>query len=455
MNTATMSEIMHHAPVVVCGMIGHTADGKSTTSKKLSGKATEQHSKEMEHGSTMKLGYTNVKIFKCAVCPKPKCYKAGPSSVKDLNCEYCDEVMELVQHISLVDCPGHWKLTSTMLSGTCIMDYTILIESIQNKSIPAPQTWEHMVATSVAGIECAVVCLNKIDTLSTGEIRSKIESKVNTLKDFLVKFDYKKEIIPMSAVFGVNINVLCEYLVNLKGKNRNFETYAKMIGIRSFDINKQRQLNKGSDLKGGTLGGSLTQGILKVGDIVKIYPGYTKSVGTDSSRIKLADGTTKNITFNEWKYCPIEAQVISIHSELESLEKAYPGSLIGVQLDIDPALSRNDNLVGNVMVPSEAVHDVKVVDKLELTITYIFPDISTGNPKKLNIEIGEYLKIHVNANEVRGIVNKYRESKKRIVLILDTPIAISETDKIVISDNKSINILGMCKINNYDECKNI
>jgi translation initiation factor 2 subunit 3 len=445
---------MHHAPVVVCGMIGHTADGKSTTSKKLSGKATEQHSKEMENGSTMKLGYTNVKIFQCPECPKPKCYKAGPSSVKDLNCEYCDTEMELVQHISLVDCPGHWKLTSTMLSGTCIMDYTILVESIQNKSIPAPQTWEHMVATSTAGIECAVVCLNKIDTLGTGDIRQKIESKINTLKEFLVKFNYEKEIIPMSAVFGVNIDVLCEYLVNLKGKNRNFDTYAKMIGIRSFDINKQKQLTKGSDLKGGTLGGSLTQGVLKIGDVVKIYPGYTKSIGSDTFQIKVKGGSTKNIAVNDWRYSPIEARVISINSESENLEKAYPGSLIGVQLDIDPALSRNDNLVGNVMVLGEALHDVKVVDKLDLTITYIFPDISTGQPKRVNIELGESLKIHVNANEITCVVNKYRESKKRVVLILDKPVAISSSDKIVISDAKSINIIGICKIENYDECKN-
>ena len=453
--STTISEIMHSAPVVICGMIGHTADGKSTTSKKLSGKVTEQHSKELELGSTMKLGYTNVKIFKCTECPSPKCYSSGPSSLKELNCEHCGTNMDLVQHISLVDCPGHWKLTSTMLSGTCIMDYTILVESIQNKSIPAPQTWEHMVATSIAGIECAAVCLNKIDTLGMNSIKTKIESKIDVLKQFLTKFGCERKIIPMSAVFGVNLDVLCEYLANLKGKERNFNTYAKMIGIRSFDINKQKQLTKGSDLKGGTLGGSLTQGVLKVGDIVQIYPGYAKVVGKTSMGIKISDGTKKPITLNEWRYCPLEAEVISIHSETESLETAYPGSLIGIQLDIDSALSRNDQLVGNVMVSNGVVHDVKVVDKLELIITYIFPDSTTGNPKTLNIEPGEYLKIHVNANEVRGVVNKYKKSKKKIILLLDNPVAISDTDKIVISDDKSVNIIGMCKINNYDECKRI
>jgi len=451
--SATISNIMHSAPVVVCGMIGHTADGKSTTSKKLSGKATEQYSKELELGSTMKLGYTNVKIFKCSECPAPKCYGSGPSSLKELNCEHCGTSMELVQHISLVDCPGHWKLTSTMLSGTCIMDYTILVESIQNKSIPAPQTWEHMVATSIAGIECATVCLNKIDTLGSGSIKPKIESKINTLKTFLSKFGYEKEIIPMSAVFGVNLDVLREYLANLKGKERNFDTYVKMICIRSFDINKQRQLYTGSELKGGTLGGSLTQGTLKIGDVVQIYPGYTKSNETTDIKIKTNDGTKKTIAFNEWKYCPLEARVISIHSETETLTTAHPGCLIGIQLDIDPALSRNDNLVGNVVVSKDSTHDIKVVDKLELLFTCIFPDIATGEPKKFNIEPGQYLKIHVNANEVRCIVDKYKKSKKKIILLLDNPVAISPTDKIVISDDTSMNIIGMCKINNYDECK--
>lgn len=44
-----------------------------------------------------------------------------------------------------------------------------------------------------------------------------------------------------------------------------------MLIIRSFDVNKSGEERK--NLKGGVVGGSITQGLLKVGDLVEIRPG--------------------------------------------------------------------------------------------------------------------------------------------------------------------------------------
>lgn len=55
---------------------------------------------------------------------------AYPSHMKDIvECENkeCKSVMELVKHISFVDCPGHDILMSTMLTGAAVMDCAILL----------------------------------------------------------------------------------------------------------------------------------------------------------------------------------------------------------------------------------------------------------------------------------------------------------------------------------------
>ena len=48
-----------------------------------------------------------------------------------------------------------------------------------------------------------------------------------------------------------------------------------MIVIRSFDINKPGTSIE--DLKGGIAGGSILQGVLKVGDDIEIRPGIIES----------------------------------------------------------------------------------------------------------------------------------------------------------------------------------
>lgn len=48
-----------------------------------------------------------------------------------------------------------------------------------------------------------------------------------------------------------------------------------MIVIRSFDINKPgTQID---DLKGGIAGGSILQGVLKIGDDIEIRPGIVET----------------------------------------------------------------------------------------------------------------------------------------------------------------------------------
>ena len=441
-----IKEYMKQQPVINIGMIGHVANGKSSIVKKLTGKATQAFSSEKERNITIRLGYANAKIYKCNSCTPPLCYDSTPSNIYEKKCQYCNNNMELVTHVSFVDAPGHHLLTSTMLSGTCVMDYTILVESITNSTIPSCQTWEHMIATNIVGLENGLVCLNKIDMIPT---KQKITSTINKLKVSIKDFGIDKNIIPISPIFDINMNVICEYIANLKIKEKNFDTYPIMICIRSFDANKPQKINNSNNIKGGIVGGSLIQGSFNIGDEIIIYPGYIEK---DSIR---QEYKFKNETFfyYDWKYYPIKTKILSINSEKELLQTVIPGGLVGIQLDVDPGFTRDDKLVGNMLLSKDTEHGFQVCDKIKIIIDNVFPDIKTKDKKKIKLYKGFKIKLNIYSHETSGFIIKYNEIKKHISIILDNPVIINiNSTKVILSDIKTNNILAKCSIINIRIC---
>ncbi|EOB12489.1 Eukaryotic translation initiation factor 2 subunit gamma, partial [Nosema bombycis CQ1] len=102
-----------------------------------------------------------------------------------------------------------------------------------------------------------------------------------------------------------------------------------MVIIRSFDINKPG--TSIPNLSGGVVGGSLVTGCLNLNDEIEIRPGLISK---------------KDKTFT----CqPFITRVVSLKTEDNPLEVAYPGGLIGVGTEIDPFFCKSDRLVGQVM----------------------------------------------------------------------------------------------------------
>merc|ERR1712167_532765 len=82
-------------------------------------------------------------------------------------------------------------------------------------------------------------------------------------------------VIPISAQHRCNIDVICEQLVKkIPIPKRDFTSPAKLTVIRSFEVN--RPGSNLDDIKGGIAGGSITQGVLKVGLEIEIRPGILK-----------------------------------------------------------------------------------------------------------------------------------------------------------------------------------
>lgn len=420
-----INETMENQPILNIGIIGHVANGKSTFVERISNEKTQRFSDEKVNNITIKLGYANAKIYKCPSCPKPVCYQSTESSFYQHLCKRCNKECKLITHISFADCPGHHSYMATMLNGTCVMNYAIVIESATNDKIPQIQTMEHFEITQESNIPIALVCLNKLDLMI--KQKNKVPNIIERMNDFVESCNCNKiPIVPISGTLGVNIDVILEYIANMQIPKKILTKNFKMTVIRSFNINREKTLIK--DLKGGVIGGSILNGIIEIGDELMIYPGYT---------VKNTNGDTN------WYYSPLKSRALSIHSGKINLKYAITGGLIGIQLDIDSAFTTNDGLVGNMIYPKDK--QVKVYEEIKLKY------------KKLTRKLTEYIsnysskftqedKIQINANSNNISCKIKNINKDYIELVLDEPICLEEGDFITISkireNNTDIDIFG-------------
>lgn len=418
-----ISETMENQPIFNIGIIGHVANGKSTFVERVTNEKTQRFSDEKVNNITIKLGYANAKIYKCPTCPKPMCYQSTESSFYQHLCKRCNKECKLITHISFADCPGHHSYMATMLNGTCVMNYAILVESATNDKIPQIQTMEHFEIAQESNIPISLICLNKLDLMI--KQKNKVPDIIERMNDFVESCGHDKiPIVPISGTIGVNIDVVLEYIANMQIPKKNLTKDFKMTIIRSFNINREKTPIK--DLKGGVIGGSILNGVIEIGDDLVIYPGYVS---------KNTEGDT-NLC-----YSPLKTKALSIHSGKTNLKYAITGGLIGIQLDIDSAFTTNDRLIGNMIYPKDK--QVKVYEEIKLKY------------KKLTRKLTEYISnysskftqednLQINANSVNISCKIKNIDKEHIELVLNEPICLEEGDYLTISKigDNNIDIFG-------------
>jgi len=381
------------------GTIGHVDHGKSTLVKALTGTFPDTHSEELKRGITIRLGYADTDIRYCPKCPDDKKWTTSAS------CPVCGEETIIKRRISFVDAPGHEVLMATLLTGAAIFDGAILVIAA-NEICPQAQTREHLAAMDAVGIQNIIIVQNKVELVTEEEALENYEAIKKFVKGTVAE---GAPIIPMSAVHGANLDILIKTIEDvIKTPKRDEKVEARMFVARSFEINKPGTYPE--ELLGGVLGGSIIRGVLKEGDEIEIVPGIRQGR----------------------KYTPIKTTITSIYAgTLGRVKEAKPGGLMSIRTNIDPAFTRSDNLVGNIIgLPGKLP---PVLD--ELTIKMNLMDFVVGmaeQTKVKNLAIGEQLMLNVWTAITLGAITNI--AKGNLVTVkLVRPVAASSGTRVAVS----------------------
>lgn len=389
-------------PEVNIGMVGHVDHGKTTLVRALSGIWTDQHSEEIKRGISIRLGYADATFRKCPNCPEPDAYTV------ELTCPHCGTESEVLRTVSFVDSPGHETLMATMLCGAAIMDGAVLVISA-NEPCPQPQTKEHLMALNITGINRIVIVQNKIDLIP----KEQLVEHYRQIKEF-VKGTVAENapIIPISAQQNINIDLLIEAIEKaIPTPSRDVSKPAMLKIARSFDVNRPGATPE--NLKGGVIGGSLSQGTMRPGDKIEICPG----------RLVEAEGK------KQWH--PIETKVVTLLAGSQVQDMITPGGLVGVGTLLDPIMTKSDALVGQVAgepgkLPPMRNSFIMSMQLLERVVGVM--DESMVEP----IHSSEPLMLNVGTATTVGVVSSAREGG--IVQVqLKRPVCAGVGDRVAVS----------------------
>ncbi|KAJ8613278.1 hypothetical protein CTAYLR_008199 [Chrysophaeum taylorii] len=411
--TPLTPEVISRQATINIGTIGHVAHGKSTVVRAISGVQTVRFKNELERNITIKLGYANAKIYKkvCEV-PGPGNFVSKGSGTADA----FDDGTEwrLVRHVSFVDCPGHDILMATMLNGAAVMDAALLLVA-GNEPCPQPQTSEHLAAVEIMRLENIIILQNKVDLVKPDAALAQHE-QIRKFVAGTVADD--APIIPISAVLKYNVDCVCEYIAHhIPVPKRDFTSLPRLIVIRSFDVNKPGEdVDK---LKGGVAGGSILQGVLRVGDEIEVRPGIVK---------KDAQSGVVSCT-------PIYSKILSLYAEQNELQFAVPGGLIGVGTHIDPTLTRADRLVGQVLGIKDHLPDVFIEVEVSFYLLRRLLGVKTQEGSKQakvqKLQKQEILMVNIGSTATGGKVLAVKTDLAKI--LLTTPVCTMEGEKIALS----------------------
>jgi len=388
-------------PEINIGMIGHVDHGKTTLTQRLTGKWTDEHSEELKRGISIKLGYADAAFYKCPKCDEPQCY------CNNQKCPSCGSTTDLLRVVSFVDAPGHETLMAIMLSGAAIMDGAVLVIAA-NEICPQPQTREHLTALDIAGIKNIVIVQNKIDLVTENNAVKNYEQILKFVKGTVAE---GAPIIPVSAHQDINIDVLIAAMEKtIPTPNHDKDKPPLMYTARSFDINKPGSRPK--DLRGGVIGGSLIQGVIRQGEEIEICPGRRIEV---EGRQKMESITTT---------------VDSLFTGGKSVKEATPGGLIAIGTNLDPARTKSDSYAGKVIGKPGQLP--AIMDSFSLTINLLKRVVGTIEEKNVDpIKTNEPLMLTIGTATTVGIVKESHGDKVTVKLKL--AVCANEGQRIAIS----------------------
>ncbi len=336
---------------VIIGTAGHIDHGKTTLIKALSGIETDTTQEEKDRGMSINLGFA---------------YFDLPSG----------------KRCGVVDVPGHERFIKNMLAGVSGINLVLLL--VDSREGIMPQTKEHIDILTLLGIENYIIVMTKIDLVEE-EYRELVKEDIQEFISGTVL-----ENSPIIEVDSISKKGLDTLLATIDKKTedivaKNVEKNARINIDRSFQV-------KGF---GTVVTGTLTEGVINVGDELVIYPKEVKA----------------------------KVRNIQVHSK--DVETAYAGQRTAINL-------------ANIKFD-----DVKRGDTLatagSLTKTYMLDtEIKLINDERANLELWDRVRVYIGTEEVMARVvplgtDLLKAGESSFAqLRLEEEIAVKNYDKFII-----------------------
>ena len=215
------------APHVIVGTAGHIDHGKTSLIRALTGVETDRLPEEKKRGITIVLGFAPL-------------------------------VLPNGRQVGVVDVPGHERFVKNMVAGAGGIDVALMVVAADEGVMP--QTREHLEICELLGITRGVIALTKTDR--AGEL---VELAIDDVRaEMADSFLAEAPIMPCSAHTGEGLDALKDALSTLVAQ------VPARAERRSATLPIDRVFTKKGF--GSVVTGTLTQGRLRVGDVVQILP---------------------------------------------------------------------------------------------------------------------------------------------------------------------------------------
>ena len=336
---------------VIIGTAGHIDHGKTTLIKALSSIETDTTQEEKDRGMSINLGFA---------------YFDLPSG----------------KRCGVVDVPGHEKFIKNMLAGVSGINLVLLL--VDSREGIMPQTKEHIDILTLLGIENYIIVMTKIDLVEE-EYRE------------LVKEDIQEFI---SGTVLENSPIIEVDSISKKGLDNLLETIDKKtedIEAKNIEKNARLNIDRSFQVKGfGTVvTGTLTEGVVNVGDELVIYP---KGIKT-------------------------KVRNIQVHSK--DVATAYAGQRTAINL---ANIKFDDVRRGDTLATADS-----------LTKTYMLDaEIKLINDERANLELWDRVRVYIGTEEVMARIvplgtDLLKAGESSFAqLRLEDEIAVKNYDKFII-----------------------
>ena len=336
---------------VIIGTAGHIDHGKTTLIKALSGIETDTTQEEKDRGMSINLGFA---------------YFDLPSG----------------KRCGVVDVPGHEKFIKNMLAGVSGINLVLLL--VDSREGIMPQTKEHIDILTLLGIENYIIVMTKIDLVEE-EYRELVKEDI---REFIAG-----TVLENSPIIEVDS-------ISKKGLDNLLETIDKKtedIEAKNVEKNARLNIDRSFQVKGfGTVvTGTLTEGVVNVGDELVIYP---KGIKT-------------------------KVRNIQVHAK--DVDKAYAGQRTAINL---ANIKFDDVKRGDTLATADSLTNTYMLDS----------EIKLINDERANLELWDRVRVYIGTEEVMARVvplgtDLLKAGESSFAqLRLEDEIAVKNYDKFII-----------------------